>query len=63
MFASSERESADILICLEGKGTLDDLSGSDRLPVQKGQSVFVPAAVSQYCIMGDVTLYKASVPT
>lgn len=63
MFASSERESADILICLEGKGTLDDLSGSDRLPVQKGQSVLVPAAVSQYCIMGDVTLYKASVPT
>ena len=62
VFTSAQRRSADILICLEGEGTVDDLRCSDRRTLRKGQSVVIPAAVSQYRIQGNATLYKASVP-
>lgn len=61
-FSSNKHRSVDILICLSGKATAEDLGGIESLSVTRGQSFIVPSAVSQYGIQGNATFYMASVP-
>jgi mannose-6-phosphate isomerase len=62
VFASPQDRSVEILICLKGKADVKDLGNSELLRLDKGKSIIVPAAVSQYQIEGNTTFYKASVP-
>ena len=61
-FISAKDRNAEIMICTEGRGTIKDLSIGDHLPLIKGESVIVSAAVDQYRINGEGVFYKASVP-
>jgi mannose-6-phosphate isomerase len=54
--------SIEIMICTEGEATVTDITDDSRLPVRRGVSLVVPAAVARYRIDGDATLYRASVP-
>ncbi len=61
-FTSTRNRSVEILICMEGKADIRDLESGDILPLNRGESVIVPAVVSRYRIEGKARLYKASVP-
>ena len=61
-FNSPQGCSVEILICVEGQATIEDLGAGHRLPLSRGSSVVIPAAVPQYRIEGRATIYKASVP-
>ncbi len=69
-YSSGSNRSVEMMICLEGRGTLrvlDDPSGPAAVPLQtlavkKGDSLLVPAALPGYTIEGELSIYKASVP-
>lgn len=61
-FKSSRNRSVEIMICTEGAARVTDLSNGEMTRLPKGGSVIVPAAVKQYNVEGDATLYKAAVP-
>lgn len=61
-YTSPPDRSVEILLCTDGSGITADISGSCRAAFKKGDSLFVPAAVGQYTIAGNATLYKAAVP-
>jgi mannose-6-phosphate isomerase len=61
-FESSPNRSVEIMICTKGEATVQDLSDGEITRLTKGSSFIVPAAVEQYRIEGDATLYKAAVP-
>ena len=46
------------LLCLEGEGAL--LTGSESLPLAKGQSVFLPAGMGDYRLAGSMTLLRTT---
>ena len=54
--------SAEIIVCTEGKATLLESRTGRAVEVRSGASVLVPAAAGRYCVEGDATLYRASVP-
>ncbi len=60
---SSKRErSVEILLCVDGSGVLAS-SGSDlEMPIAKGVSLLVPAAISDYTIEGPATIFRTAVP-
>lgn len=51
-----EAQSFHALLCLEGKGAI--LCGGQSVPVEKGQSVFLPAGMGAYQLAGDMRLLK-----
>lgn len=59
---SKRNRSVEILLCTQGDAAIIDLSKHARIPLSKGKSVCVPAAVEAYSIVGHATIYKASVP-
>jgi len=61
-YTSPDDRSVEILICVSGKASARDLAGHKVLELKRGTSILVPAAVRQYVIEGEATLYKASVP-
>jgi len=61
-FSSPRDRSVEMMICTEGEVSVTDLSAGDIMLLTKGASVIVPAAVEQYRIEGEGTLYKATVP-
>lgn len=61
-FISTRNRAVEIMICTAGGGEITDMATADTLSLSKGTSVMVPAAVGQYEIHGDATIYKASVP-
>lgn len=60
---SATRRSIEILLCTEGAAVVEQVDGNDKILMNKGTSIIVPAAVNKYRIEGVATLYKASVPT
>ncbi|MFH2219889.1 MAG: mannose-6-phosphate isomerase, class I [Pseudomonadota bacterium] len=60
---SATRRSIEILLCTEGTAVVGQVDGNDKIIMNKGTSIIVPAAVKRYRIEGVATLYKASVPT
>lgn len=61
-YISAARRSVEIIIFLEGEGSIEDSGSGECLLLKKGISVIVPAAVRSYRIEGRALLYKASVP-
>ncbi len=61
-FTAPPDRSVEILICVQGGGEIKDSGTGSSLPLARGRSVIIPAAVPGYCIEGRATLYKASVP-
>ncbi|RJQ78764.1 MAG: mannose-6-phosphate isomerase, class I [Desulfobacteraceae bacterium] len=51
----------EILLCIEGSAQFIWTGSSKGLEIKKGESVFVPAAVTDYEIHGKAILYKATV--
>lgn len=54
-------ESPEIMLCTDGNLTMSDESGID-LPVQRGESVFVPASAAHVSMRGSGTVFRARVP-
>lgn len=61
-FVSTCERSVEIILCLEGEAAITDLSDGTTTLVSGGTSIIVPAAVRQYRINGNATIYKAAVP-
>jgi mannose-6-phosphate isomerase len=61
-FTSQRDRSVEILICINGEAGIKELGKGKPLALTRGESVVVPAVVSQYQIEGSATLYRASVP-
>jgi mannose-6-phosphate isomerase len=61
-YTSPPDRSVEILLCTNGGGICADIRGDGHLEFKKGDSLFIPAAVGQYTITGNATLYKAAVP-
>jgi mannose-6-phosphate isomerase len=62
IFESPQKRSVEIMACLEGDALVTDLGNGEDLSLTKGAVIIIPAAVENYRIEGDATLYKASVP-
>ena len=61
-FVSRRNRAVEIMICSAGSAEISDMGRDDTLSLSKGTSLMVPAAIKQYAIHGDATIYKASVP-
>ena len=61
-YESPLERGVEILICTEGVARIMELGSGDVLDLPKGMVIIIPAAVKQYRIEGDATVYKASVP-
>ena len=61
-YLSSRNRGVEIFLCTEGKATVTDSAKKDKISIEKGTSFIIPAAVKNYQIKGNATLYKASVP-
>ncbi len=60
---SGARDSIEILLCVEGAAVLRQSDQAPPLPMAKGVSVCIPAAVGAYSVSGDAVIYKAAVPS
>ncbi|MGQ9663499.1 MAG: mannose-6-phosphate isomerase, class I, partial [Kiritimatiellia bacterium] len=60
--ASSQRDSVEILFCIQGQASLSDSKGLDRVDLRKGASVLIPASTGNYRVEGSATIYKVIVP-
>ena len=61
-YSSSVDQSIEVMLCLEGRASLKNLETNKTFKIEKGTSFLIPAAINQYSIKGEATLYKASVP-
>ncbi|UCB45200.1 MAG: mannose-6-phosphate isomerase, class I [Spirochaetota bacterium] len=61
-YSSDETRSAEIIICIEGNCIINDIRENTKHEVSKGDSILIPASVTQYTITGAAQLFKASVP-
>lgn len=57
-----DRNSVEILLCVDGAGSILGVDEEWKIPFRKGDSFLVPASVSGYTIEGESLLYKAFVP-
>lgn len=62
-YLSASNQNIEILFCTEGNGTIKTAGDNSEIQLQKGVSVVVPAAVCGYQVRGDLTFYKARVPS
>lgn len=58
----SGTQSAEILLCIEGEGRLEDHSSHASVHIKKGDSAIITAATGSYSIKGEAAFYKAAVP-
>jgi mannose-6-phosphate isomerase len=61
-YRSPSTRSVEILLCTEGRGTIDSGATNESAAVQQGDSFLIPAGLPFYTIRGHTTIYKASVP-
>jgi len=61
-FVSPTIRGAEILLCTAGSSTITATDSGEKLTLDRGTSMLVPAAIPQYEISGDATVYKAAVP-
>lgn len=60
-FTSSTERSVEIVLCVDGSASIADMETKAELPMKRGDSLLIPAAVEQYRIHGSALIYKASV--
>ncbi len=61
VFESETKRSVEILLCMEGKGLIQEAETGRMLPLEKGGAVIIPSVVPRYVISGGITLYKGAV--
>ena len=61
-YESPQRRNVEIMICMTGHAQVTDLGSEEIMELSKGTSVIIPAAVKQYRLEGEFTVYKATVP-
>ena len=61
-FIGARKRSVEMMICTKGEAKVTDLGDGETTGVTRGTSIIVPAAVEQYRIEGEATIYKAAVP-
>jgi mannose-6-phosphate isomerase len=61
-FLGALKRSVEIMICTKGEARISELRDGETTALTRGTSIVVPAAVEQYRIEGEATLYKAAVP-
>jgi mannose-6-phosphate isomerase len=61
-YQSSESRGVEIMLCTQGSASLMDIGSGEMIPIKRGDSVIVPAAVTGYTATGEARIYKASVP-
>jgi mannose-6-phosphate isomerase len=61
-FIGALKRSVEMMICTKGQAAVTDLGDGETIGLTKGSSIVVPAAVEQYRIEGEATIYKAAVP-
>jgi len=61
-YQSAKDRSVEMILCTEGKATITDNETSEKISLDKGTSMIIPAAVEQYRIDGRAKVYKAAVP-
>jgi mannose-6-phosphate isomerase len=61
-YIGARKRSVEMMICTKGEATVTDLGDGETTGLTRGSSIVVPAAVEQYRIEGEATLYKAAVP-
>ena len=62
IYNSSSDRSIEILLCTDGKATIVDFGKNDKVVIDRGKSIVIPAAVKKYSIQGNAIFYKAVVP-
>jgi mannose-6-phosphate isomerase len=60
-YLAPAKRSVDLLLCTAGQGCIR-AGDQQEMPIGKGDSLLVPAAVADYAVSGDLTVYKAAVP-
>jgi mannose-6-phosphate isomerase len=60
-FVSGPDHSVEIVICMEGKSIIREVRKGDAHPLNKGESVIIPAAAGPYQIAGKALLYRAAI--
>jgi len=61
-YTSVGTRSVEIILCTDGEAVITEIGRNSAIPLLKGTSVVIPAAVERYSIHGAATLYKAAVP-
>ena len=61
-YKSETKRSVEVMICTEGEADIEDLGDNSSIRLAKGSSIIVPAAVEQYRLAGNATIFKAAVP-
>lgn len=61
-FTSRKDHGVEILICIAGCAQILVLAEGIAHTLERGESVLIPAAVSQYRITGEATVFRADVP-
>ncbi len=61
IYNSPAHRSIEILLCTDGKATITDLGKNDKVVIDRGKSIIIPAVVTKYSLQGNATLYKAAV--
>jgi len=62
VYNSPAHRSIEILLCTNGKATITDPGKNDKVVIDRGKSIIIPAVVKKYSIQGDAAFYKAAVP-
>ncbi len=62
-YTSAVNRNVEIIICISGKAEIYEKGTTKIIPIKKGESVIIPAAVKKYFINGNSVLYKAGVST
>jgi mannose-6-phosphate isomerase class I len=61
-YQTSDTPSAEILLCVEGEGRIEDDGSHVGVQVKKGDSAIISAATGSYSLKGKGAFYKAAVP-
>jgi len=62
IYNSTTDRSIEILLCSDGKATIADIGENDKVVIDRGKSIIIPAVVKKYSIQGNAAFYKAAVP-
>lgn len=59
---SREHHGLEILLCMEGAGSIVWMGREHQLALEKGTSVLIPASMGSYRIQGNGMFFKAAIP-
>ena len=63
VYNSGDDRSVELLICVSGKAKVRNSANETVTALNPGVSVIIPASVKRYRIIGNATLFKATVPS